>query len=52
LSDVSHLSSGDQHRFETARSSTMTEYLQVWRGKVAAADVERLLSVRPTARSG
>ena len=27
----------------------MTEYLQVWRAKVAEADVERLLAVRPAA---
>ncbi len=27
----------------------MTEYLQVWRAKVADADVERLLAVRPAA---
>ena len=27
----------------------MTEYLQVWRAKVAEADVERLLAVRPVA---
>lgn len=27
----------------------MTEYLQVWRAKVADADVQRLLDVRPAA---
>ena len=27
----------------------MTEYLQVWRARVADADVERLLTVRPAA---
>ena len=27
----------------------MTEYLQVWRAKVADADVERLLAARPAA---
>jgi hypothetical protein len=27
----------------------MTEYVQVWRAKVAEADVERLLAVRPVA---
>lgn len=27
----------------------MTEYLQVWRARVAAEDVERLLAVRPAA---
>jgi hypothetical protein len=34
---------------QTERSSTMTEYLQVWRARVPDENVERLLAVRPTA---
>jgi hypothetical protein len=35
--------------FETEKSATMTEYLQVWRAKVADDAVDRLLAVRPEA---